>query len=335
MVGNRQVRVIARPRGIPQAEHFAIVAADIPTAGPGELLVRNLYLSVEPAMRGWLADSGNYSSPVEPGTVMRALAVAKVIESHAEGFAADDLVMGWLGWQEWAAVTPDAIVRKVAETDLPPSLALGVLGLNGVTALLGLERIGEPRAGDTVVVSTAAGSVGSAIGQIAKLHSCRTIGIAGGAVKTRHCVEEFGYDEAIDYRTGDLDAALARFCPDGADVFFDNTAGPVSDAVMRNLALHARIVVCGTASVASWDPPPTGPRIERHILTRRARMQGFIIFDHMDAFEGAVRRLANWVRSGQLRYREEIVDGIEHCPGAIADLYAGANLGKRIIRLAQ
>ncbi|MEJ2458379.1 MAG: NADP-dependent oxidoreductase, partial [Novosphingobium sp.] len=319
---------------IPQAEHFEIVDGDIPVINDGEILVRNLFLSVEPAMRGWLADKSNYSQPIEIGSVMRALTVGEVVESRIPAFAAGDLVLGWFGWQNFAAATPDAVIRKIADTDLSPSLALGVLGLNGVTALLGLEKVARPVAGDTVVVSTAAGSVGSAVGQIAKLLGCRTVGITGGAEKVAICRDEFGYDAAIDYHAPGLEQALADACPDGANVYFDNTAGPISDAVYRHLALYARIVTCGTASVASWDPVPTGPRVERTIMTRRATMGGFVVLDHMAEFNAASARLAQWVRAGRLKYREEIRDGIEHCPGAIADLYNGRNFGKRLIRLA-
>lgn len=333
MAGNTQVLVIGRPTGIPQAEHFAVFEGDLPTIDEGQILVRNLFLSVEPAMRGWLADRSNYSQPIEIGSVMKALTVGEIVESRAAGFAAGDRVMGWFGWQHFAAATPGAVIRKLDDADLSPSLALGVLGLNGVTALLGLEKVGRPVAGDTVVVSTAAGSVGSAVGQIAKLLGCRTVGITGGAEKVAICLDEFGYDAAIDYRAPGLEEALAGACPDGANVYFDNTAGIISDTVYRNLALYARIVTCGTASVASWNPGPTGPRVERIIMTRRATMGGFVVLDHMDEFNAASARLAQWVRDGKLNYREEFVDGIEYCPGAIADLYNGQNLGKRLIRL--
>lgn len=332
MTGNRQIRVAARPTGIPQAEHFTLVEGDRPTPGPGQILVRNLFLSVEPAMRGWLVDVNNYSEPVPVGSVMRALAVGEVAQSGDPAYAPGDLLLGWFGWQEWAAVDAAAIVRKIDTGGLSPSLALGVLGLNGVTALLALEKIGEPKAGDTILVSTAAGSVGSAVGQIAKLLGCRTVGIAGGDDKIRQCREEFGYDAAIDYRADKLDAAIAAACPDGVNVYFDNTAGPISDAALRHLAIGARVVICGTAAIQTWDPVPQGPRVERILLTRRARMQGFVIFDHMAEFDEASARLADWVREGKLHYREDILDGIEQCMHSIADLYSGANSGKRIIR---
>jgi NADPH-dependent curcumin reductase CurA len=330
---SRQVRLRARPHGIPQADHFEIVVEPLPPLGDGQILVRNEYLSVEPAMRGWVAASANYLAPVGIGEVMRAFAAGRVIASRHPDYAEGDAVMGMLGWQDFAVSDGSTITRKVVETDLPLSLSLGLLGLNGVTAYFGLLEVGQPRPGDTVVVSTAAGAVGSAVGQIARLMGCRTVGIAGGPVKARLCREDFGYDVAVDYKAGALEAALSAACPRGVDVYFDNTAGPVSDAVMARLAVGARVVICGTASVPSWDPPPLGPRVERHLLVKRARMTGFLAFDYRHRYEEAVTRLAAWVRDGRIRYREDIADGIEHCPGAIAALYRGENLGKRLIRL--
>lgn len=331
---NRQIRLKARPTGIPQAEHFEIVEAPTPELADRQFLVRNEFLSVEPAMRGWVSAAANYSTPVGIGEVMRAFAAGTVIASRHPAYAEGDKVMGMLGWQEFAVSDGAAITRKVKETDLPLSLSLGVLGLNGVTAYFGLLDVGAPRPGDTVVVSTAAGAVGSAVGQIAKLMGCRTVGITGGPKKAKMCRDEFGYDEALDYKAGHLAEALAAACPRGVDVYFDNTAGAISDTVYAQLAIGARIVICGTASVASWEPPPQGPRVERHLLVKRARMNGLIIFDYAHRYEEAIARLAGWVREGKLRYREDIDEGIEHCPGAIAELYRGENLGKRLIRLA-
>jgi hypothetical protein len=208
---------------------------------------------------------------------------------------------------------------------LPISTSLGVLGLNGLTAYFALLEIGQPKAGETVVVSTAAGAVGSCAGQIAKIKGCRTVGIAGGPDKVRVCREEFRYDSAVDYRADDFESALDAACPEGVDVYFDNTAGPISDAVMRRLAVGARVVICGTASIASWDPPPQGPRVERQLLVKRARMQGFLIFDHVQRSPEALRDLESWVRDGQIRYREDILDGIEQAPDSIAGLYRGEN----------
>jgi NADPH-dependent curcumin reductase len=198
------------------------------------------------------------------------------------------------GWQDYALMEGKAIQRKVDLSGLPLSTCLGVLGLNGLTAYFALLDIGQPKAGETVVVSTAAGAVGSCVGQIAKIKGCRTVGIAGGPDKVRMCVEEFRYEAAVDYRAGDFDSAFAGTCPGGVDVYFDNTAGRISDAVMRRLNVGARVIVCGTASIASWDPPPQGPRVERHLLVKRARMQGFLIFDYAQRFPGALRELEAW-----------------------------------------
>jgi NADPH-dependent curcumin reductase CurA len=237
------------------------------------------------------------------------------------------------GWQEFAAVGPAAVTRKVREDDLPLSLSLGVTGINGITAYFGLLDVGLPRPGDTVVVSTAAGAVGSAVGQIAKISGCRTVGIAGGPAKVAQCRELFGYDAAIDYKSDAIESALVAACPNDVDLYFDNTGGAISDAVLRHLAVGARVVICGTASVSSWNPWPNGPRAERHLLVKRARMQGFVIFDYAPRFEEAVARLAQWIHDGRLRYSEDILNGIEHAPGAIAGLYRGENTGKRLVKI--
>jgi hypothetical protein len=330
---NRQVRLKSRPTGIPQADNFEIAEGSVPEIADRHFLVRNEYLSVEPAMRGWVSAVANYSNPVGIGEVMRAFSAGKVVASRHPNYREGDAVMGMLGWQEYAVSDGSTITRKVTESDLPLSLSLGVLGLNGVTAYFGLLDLGQPRPGDTVVISTAAGAVGSAVGQIAKLMGCRTVGITGGPTKCKLCREEFGYDEVIDYKSGGLAATLSTACPRGVDVYFDNTAGSISDVVLPQLAPGARVVICGTASVASWDPPPTGPRVERHILVKRARVAGFLIFDYQHRYEEAVTRLSEWVRQGRLRFREEISEGIENCLGAIDELYRGQNLGKRLIRL--
>lgn len=335
MTVNRQVLLRKRPSGVAQANHFAIVETTVPDPAPGQILVRNAFLSVEPAMRGWIADTGNYSAPVPIGSVMRSLAAGTVIKSCNPEFAEGDRLSGWFGWQDFACVGADAVVRKVKESDLPLSLSLGVLGINGVTAHLALTKIGAPKSGETVLVSTAAGAVGSAAGQIAKILGCRTVGIAGGTQKVRECLETFGYDAAIDYREEGIDAAIASACPKGVDIYYDNTSGRISDAALLQLANNARVIICGTASISSWDQWPTGPRVERHLLVKRALMQGFVIFDHMADYEASVAQLADWVRAGALRYREDILSDIAACPDALAGLYRGENSGKRIIRLPE
>jgi NADPH-dependent curcumin reductase len=323
----------SRPNGIPQSDNFEIIETAVPELGDRQFLVRNEFLSVEPAMRGWVSSVANYSRPVGLGEVMRSFAAGTVVASRHPGYAEGDKVMGMLGWQSFAVSDGSNITRKVTEHDLPLSLSLGVLGLNGITAYFGLLDLGMPRPGDTVAVSTAAGAVGSAVGQIAKLMGCRTVGITGGPAKLKMCREEFGYDAAIDYKAGDVGTALTTAAPNGVNVYFDNTAGAISDAVLAQLAIGARVVICGTASIPSWDPPPMGPRIERHILVKRARVSGLLIFDYAHRYEEAVTRLAGWVRDGKLRYREDVANGIERCPAAIAELYRGENLGKKLIRL--
>ncbi len=331
---NRQVRLKSRPTGIPQPEHFEIVEVPVPNLNEGQVLVRNIYLSVEPAMRGWVSAAANYLDAVPLGAVMRAFTVGRVEESRHPEFRVGEVVTGMLGWQDYAAIDAKEIQRKITDTDLPMSTSLGVLGLNGLTAYFALLEVGQPKAGETVVVSTAAGAVGSCVGQIAKIKGCRTVGIAGGLEKVRLCQDEFGYDAAIDYKADGLDAALAATCPEGVDVYFDNTAGAISDAVLKQLKVNARVVICGTASIASWDPIPHGPRVERHFLVKRARMQGFLILDYAPRYSEALRALSQWVRAGLIRYREDILEGIEQAPGSIAGLYRGENRGKRLIRIA-
>jgi NADPH-dependent curcumin reductase len=329
---NRQVVLVSRPTGIAQVENFAIREALVVPLAERQILIRNEYLSVEPAMRGWIADRGNYSAPIAIGSVMRALAVGEVVESRHPDYRAGEIVTGWFGWQELATSDGGAVIRRVLETDLPHSLALGVR-LNGVTALIGLAVIGEPKGGETVLVSTAAGAVGSAVGQIAKILGCRAVGIAGGQEKVAQCLEVFGFDAAIDYKASGLGDAIGKACPGGVNVYFDNTSGVISDTVYPRLAVGARVVICGTASISSWDPWPTGPRIERHLLVKRARAQGFVILDYMDRWEASVATLADWVRAGKLRYEEDILVGLEACRDALAGLYRGQNRGKRLIRI--
>ena len=330
---NRRVILKSRPVGVPQAIHFGLDEAPIAELCEGEFLVANRFLSVEPAMRGWVNDVPNYSPPVPVGDVMRAFAAGEVVASHHSGWKVGDLVTGLFGWQRFSVSDGSNITRKIDETDLPISTALGVLGLNGVTAYFGLLEVGQPRAGETVVVSTAAGAVGSCVGQIAKIKGCHTVGIAGGKDKVEQCRSEFGYDDAIDYKTAELDAELARACPRGADVYFDNTSGAISDAVLRRLNTGARVAICGTAALQNWAPWPQGPRVERHLLVKRARMQGFLVFDYQERYGEAVSQLAQWLREGRITYREHILEGLAAAPDAIAMLYRGENTGKLLIRV--
>ncbi len=327
---NRRVILQSRPDGVPQPGHFQLDEAAIPVPADGEILVRNIYLSVDPAQRGWAADLANYSEPVPLGGPMRALAVGQVLQSRAEGYAEGDFVYGFFGWQDYAAVTP-ASVLHVCTQDLPLEAFASLCGINGVTAYLALTRLGRPKAGDTLLVSTAAGSVGSFVGQIGKGLGCRTIGLTGADDKLAACTGRFGYDVAINYRKGDLDAAVAAAAPQGVNVYYDNTGGSILDTVLRRMAVGGRIVQCGTAATASWSPQPTGPRNEREILTRRLVWSGFVIFDHMGDYAGACEELATMHAKGNLTWLTDMQTGLERAPGAIAALYDGRNTGKSLI----
>jgi NADPH-dependent curcumin reductase len=329
---NRQVRLVSRPRGIPQAEHFALVTEPVARPGKSEILIRNRYLSVDPAQRGWANDEGNYSAPVPLDTPMRALAVGEVLESNATEFRTGELVYGWFGWQTHCVTKPDAVLRRVNPSALPLSANLSLLGINGLTAYLAFHGLGDPKPGEHVLVSTAAGSVGSFVGQLAQIAGCRAVGLTSSAEKAALAKARYGYQDMINYReaTG-LGTAIRAACPDGNDIFFDNTGGPIADAAIRTMRLRGRIIQCGTAANASWTPVPTGPRPEREILTRRLRWSGFIIFDHVAEFEPAANRLTQLALESKIVYDEEILPGLEHAPGAIARLYRGDNQGKLII----
>ncbi len=330
---NRRVILSDRPKGVPLAEHFTVEDVPVPELGPNEILVKNEFWSVDPAMRGWANDAPNYLPPVEIGSAMRSFAVGEVVASRHTDFVEGEIVTGMLGWQRYAVTDGSAIDRKVTHKDLPSSLALGVLGLNGVTAYYGLLDVCDPQPGETVVVSTAAGAVGSAVGQIAKIKECKTVGITSSAEKAALCRDTFGYDAVINYRTDDVGDAVQQTCPDGVDCYFDNTCGPISDAVMRNLALGARITICGTAALTDWDPIPEGPRVHRQLMVARARMQGFLVLDYKDRFGEAIDVLAEWVRDGRLAHNEHVLEGADSAPEAISMLYKGLNTGKLLIRV--
>ena len=327
---NRRVILQTRPSGVPQAGHFGLDEADIPVPADGEILIRNVYLSVDPAQRGWAADVANYSEPVKLGGPMRALAVGQVVQSRAAGFATGDYLYGFFGWQDYAAVNPAAVLHRCTQ-DLPLDAFASLCGINGVTAWLALTGLGRPKAGDTLVVSTAAGSVGSFVGQIGKSLGCRTIGLTGSDDKVAICKAQFGYDTAINYRGADLAAALEAAAPNGVNVYYDNTGGPILDTVLRRMAIGGRIVQCGTAATPSWSPLPSGPRNEREILTRRLVWSGFVIFDHMADYAAACDVLAALQATGKLTWVTDLQTGIDHAPGAIAALYDGRNTGKSLI----
>jgi NADPH-dependent curcumin reductase CurA len=328
---NRRVLLTSRPVAIPLAEDFTLDEAPIPTPGTGEFLVRNIYLSVDPAQRGWAQSAMNYSEPVDLGAPMRALAVGQVVESRHQDVAAGQFVYGWFNWQDYCVARPEHILARVNPDLAPLSCSAGLLGINGVTAYLALTTLGRPRAGETVLVSTAAGAVGSFASQIARNLGCKVIGLTGSDDKVALALSRYRYEHAFNYKTADLDRVLADAAPDGIDIFFDNTGGDILDTALRQMAVGGRVIQCGTAAVSSWEPAPTGLRNEREVLTRRLVWSGFVIFDHMARWQEASIRLAAWLREGKINYDEDISDGIEGAPASIDELYQGKNRGKRLI----
>ena len=328
---NIQCRLAARPSGLPKPSDWAIVEEPVPAAADGEFVVEVDYVSIDPAMRTWMNAGRSYVPPVEIGEVMRAAAVGHVVESRHRGFAIGDEVFGLFGVQRYA-VSNGAGVNKV-DTSLAPATAhLGALGISGLTAYFGLLDVGRPEPGQTVLVSAAAGSVGSIVGQIARIKGCRAVGIAGGEQKCRWLVDEAGFDAAIDYTAADLRAELKAHAPGGIDVFFDNVGGQVLEAALNRLARGARIVLCG--AVSQYNDAPRGPANYMQLLVARASMTGFVIFDYQSRYPEGIAQLAKWLNTGELRSHEHIEHGdVGDFPGTLLKLFAGENTGKLILAL--
>lgn len=327
---NRQWRLAARPHGLPVASDWEFRSEAIPTPGEGELLIRVLFISLDPAMRGWMNEGRSYIPPVGIGEVMRALGAGEVVELRHPGFSAGDHVTGSFGVQAYALSDGSGVTR--VSTDLAPlTTYLSVLGMTGMTAYFGLLDIGKPVAGDTVVVSGAAGAVGMAVGQIAKIKGCRVIGIAGGPEKCRFIVDELGFDAAIDYKSEDVRIALREQCPDRINVYFDNVGGDVLDAALTRLARHARIVICGSVSQYNNEGPARGPANYMALLVDRARMEGFLVFDFAARYQEAGAEMAGWIAEGRLRSLEDIITGLESFPDTLLRLFRGENFGKLIL----
>jgi NADPH-dependent curcumin reductase CurA len=333
-VKNRRVTLASRPQGEPVESDFALVEADAPEPSGDEVLVRSLWLSLDPYQRGRMSEARSYARSLDIGDVITCQAVGEVVGSGDRRFSPGDLVVGQTGWQEYAVAKPHAL-RKLDPRLQPPSLALHAVGMTGLTAYFGLFDVGVPKPGDTVVVSAAAGAVGQAAGQLAKLAGCRTVGIAGGPEKAAALSEEYGYDVAIDYRAGDVDAALKEACPRGVDVYFDNVGGEITDLVLRRLALHARVVICGQISQYNLAEPERAPRNLGLLIVYRARIEGFLVTDYAHRFDEALPRLAQWVAEGRLRYREDVTEGIENAPRAFIGLLRGENRGKALVKVAE
>jgi NADPH-dependent curcumin reductase CurA len=324
-----------RPIGEPAENDFRLEEVTTALPGPGEVLVRVLYLSLDPYMRGRMRDAASYAPPVGIGDVMTGGAVAEVVASHNAEFSVGDIVEGRFGWQEYALGSTSSM-RKIDPTLAPISTANGILGMTGMTAYCGLFEIGTPKVGETVIVSAASGAVGQVVGQLAKHAGCHVVGIAGGPKKCAFVRDQLGFDDCIDYKAeAVLEQALAAACPDGVDIYFDNVGGRVSDTVILKLNTWARIVLCGSISQYNADEPEMAPRLPAFFVGQRVTMRGFIVSDFAAKFEPVRRIMAALVRGGGLKYREDIVDGLENAPRAFVGLLRGDNFGKLQVRVGR
>jgi NADPH-dependent curcumin reductase CurA len=336
---NRQLILAQRPKGEPTASTLTLIESPVPTPAAGEMLLRTEYLSLDPYMRGRMSDAPSYAASVEIGGVMVGGTVAQVVSSNVAGFAPGDYVLSFNGWQDYA-VSDGTGVANLGQSPENPSWALGILGMPGFTAWAGLKQIGAPKPGETIAVAAATGPVGATVGQIGKLLECRVVGIAGGPDKCAYAVNELGFDACIDHKAPDFAAQLAAASPNGIDVYFENVGGKVLDAVIPLLNPHARVPVCGLVSQYNATNLPEGPDrmnwLMGQILRKKIRMQGFIIFDSFGhLYPEFAQEMRGWVQSGKIKYREEIIDGLENAPAAFVGLLKGENFGKRVIRVGR
>ena len=334
---NRRIVLASRPEGEPVPENFRLDTAAVPQPGPDEVLLRTRYLSLDPYMRGRMSAARSYAKPVEPGDVMVGGTVSEVVASNVEGLAPGDVVLGQMGWQEYA-VSKRQGLRKLDPAAAPIQTALGVLGMPGMTAYTGLLNIGQPKEGETVVVAAATGPVGSLVGQIARLKGCRAVGIAGGADKCRALIDEFGFDAAVDHRSPEMAPRLKEACPKGIDVYFENVGGAVWDAVFPLLNDFSRIPVCGLVAQYNMTELPPGPDrtpvLMRAILSKRLLLRGFIVSDFASQHGEFQREVGAWLRDGKIKYREDVVEGLENAPQAFIGLLQGKNFGKLLIKVS-
>jgi NADPH-dependent curcumin reductase CurA len=331
---NRQWLLKSRPTAMVEPSNFELRESHVPEPAEGEFLVRNMYLSLDPAMRTWMVDQPSYIPPVGLGEVMRGQCVGRVLESRNPDYAPGDVVLGVFGWQDYAVSNgggPIPITK--VPNGVPPTMPLGVLGITSLTAYFGLKEIAKPQPGETVVVSGAAGATGSVTGQLAKIWGCKVVGIAGGAGKCEWLTSELGFDGAVDYKSEKVSARLRELCPERINVFWDNVGGEILEAGLANLAMHARVVLCGAISNYN-DPEPKGPRNYMNLLVRRSRMEGFVVFDYLSRTDEAMAELVPLVMEGKLKYREDIRDGLDSAPSALVDLYSGDNRGKLLVKIA-
>ena len=335
---NRQILLASRPRGEPTLDNFKLVETDVPEPGPGQMLLRTVYLSLDPYMRGRMNAGVSYAKPVEVGEVMEGRSVCEVVKSNAANYKTGDIVLAGTGWQTYS-LSDGKGIQKIDPTLGPLSYALGVLGMPGLTAYTGLLNIGKPKTGETLVVAAASGAVGSLVGQIAKIKGCRTIGIAGGEQKCRFVKEELGFDACLDHRQPDLAGRLKAACPNGIDIYFENVGGAVFDAVLPLLNNFARIPVCGLIAHYNATELPAGPnrapQLMVSILVKRLTFQGFIVFDFTSQYGDFMADMSAWLQEGRIKYREDITDGLENAPRELIGLLKGENFGKKIIRVGQ
>ena len=333
---NRQWLLASRPNGMVSEANFDYVETPIPEIQAGEVLVRNLYLSFDPTQRGWMTDRESYLPPVEIGAPMRAGSVGQVMSSQHPDYAVGQLVQTTGCWQDYVVAAPGRgpMGLTILPDNVSPEMMLSVFGITGLTAYFGLLDIGDPKPGETVLVSGAAGATGSVVGQIAKIKGCRVVGIAGGAKKCAWLKEEGGFDDVIDYKSEDVGEAIQRTCPDRVDVFFDNVGGAILEATLDHIALHSRIVMCGAISGYNSDSAVPGPKNLMNIISRRTKMQGFIILDYIDQAPSAIAQLGEWIAKGQMRFEVDVQTGFENIPATLKRLFTGENMGKQLLKIA-
>ena len=328
----KQIVLASRPKGFPTMENFRFENIDLPDLQNGEVLLKGLYYSVDPYMRGRMNDAKSYAPPFQIDQPMEGGIVAEVLQSRSDNFKIGDLVVGMLPWRE-LIISPEKGVRKIDPTRLPESYYLSILGMTGLTAYIGLIHIGKPKSGETVVVSGAAGAVGMAVGQIAKIEGCRIVGIVGSDEKAKLLKEHFGFDEVINYKTApDVKKAIRTACPNGVDIYFDNVGGEISDAVVANINFNARIPLCGQIALYNSTEIPTGPRLQPMLLTRSVLMQGFIISNFSNLFPEGIQYLMRNVIEGKFKFQETIVQGFDQLPTALLGLFKGENIGKMVVK---
>jgi len=331
---NRQWRLAARPDELIKESDFEWREDAIPSPVEGEILIRNIYLSIDPTYRIWMNEGESYMPPVEIGEVMRGGTVGVVVESHHSDFQPGDIVQGLLGWQDYALDNGTGIVKLFKDASIPLTHYLGIFGGNGLAAYFGLMDIGKPKEGETIVVSAAAGGVGSLVGQIGKIKGCRVVGIAGSDEKCRW-IKKLGFDAAINYKTEPVSESLKGHCPEGIDIYFDSVGGEILEAALDRINLHARIVLCGLISQYNASEPVPGPCNFANVLYKRARMEGFIVLDYLDRVMEAMTDLGTWLFEGKIQYRVDVVEGLENAPRAVNMLFDGSNRGKLVVTVSE